>query len=170
MERILLAENPKDLEKLRRKSEVVKNVSADTKKLVAGMFEAMKKDNGIGLSAPQIGILKRVIIAEYADDETPVPRTVLINPEITWTSKKEKLDEEGCLSFPNIYGMVKRPEKIRYKALDENSKPIEGKADGLLARVIQHETDHLNGVLFSDRVENDLYTYEVRKEDNTQAL
>jgi len=196
--KILLAEIPKDLVKLRQKSEVVKNVDADAKKLVAEMFESMKADNGIGLSAPQIGALKRVIIAEYENDHTnsaahsqagkkdplaaspstagghdrgqAVLRTVLINPEIIWISKKEVLDEEGCLSFPNIYGMVKRPEKIRYKALDENGKEIKVKAEGLLARVIQHEIDHLDGILLPDRVEGDLYTYEIRKDSESQAL
>lgn len=168
--RILLADKPEDLKKLRRKSEAVKKVGSDTKKLVAEMFESMKADNGIGLSAPQIGALKRVIIAEYENEKDPVLRTVLINPEIIWTSKKEVLDEEGCLSFPNIYGMVKRPEKVRCKALDENGRPIELKADGLLARIIQHEINHLDGILLPDRVEGDLYTYEIRKDSESQAL
>lgn len=165
--RILLADSPEDLEKLHQKSEKVEKVGSDTKKLVQEMFESMKAGSGIGLSAPQIGVLKRVMIAEYKSEKDPVPRTVLINPEIIWTSKKEELDEEGCLSFPNIYGIVRRPEKIRYKALDENGQPIEKKATGLLARIIQHEIDHLNGVLFPDRVEGDLYTYEIRDESKT---
>ena len=149
-------------------------MDADIKKLVAEMFELISKNNGIGLSAPQIGVLKRVIIAEYDNDhahsaahnkagkENHVPRTVLINPKIIWMSKKEVLDEEGCLSFPNIYGMVRRPERIRCQALDEKGKPIKFKASGLLARVIQHEVDHLDGVLFVDKLEGDPYTYEVQ--------
>jgi len=163
--KILLAEIPEDLEKLRQKSEVVKNIDKDIKQLVTDMFDSMHADNGIGLSAPQIGVLKRIIIGEYKNDKTPVPRTVLINPEITWTSKKETVDEEGCLSFPNLYGMVKRPERIRYKGLDENGNIVEGKAKDLLARVIQHEIDHLDGVLFIDKLEGDLYTYEKQAEN-----
>ncbi|RLC37563.1 peptide deformylase [candidate division Kazan bacterium] len=154
-----------DLKKLRQKSEVVKVVDKNIKRLVSDMFDIMHADNGIGLSAPQIGVSKRVIIGEYESTKTPVPRMVLINPEITWTSKKETVDEEGCLSFPNLYGMVKRPERIRYTAMNENGKKIEGKATGLQARVIQHEIDHLDGILFIDRLEGNLYTYEKQAEN-----
>jgi peptide deformylase len=158
--KILLADIPEELEILRTISQPVKNITEETKQLVADMFESMHKDNGVGLSAPQLGVLQRVLIAEYKEGKPVVPRTVLINPEIIWSSKKEVLEEEGCLSFPNLYGMVKRPEKIKYRGLDEKGNPIEGKATGMLARVIQHEYDHLNGVLFVDRLEGDLYMYE----------
>ncbi len=186
IKKILLAQVPEELERLHIRSEEVKKIDAEVRKLVADMFEVMKTGNGIGLSAPQIGVSKRVIIAEYQSEKDPlaassstadgrdrgqaVPRTVLINPEMIWTSKKEVLEEEGCLSFPNTYGMVRRPEKIRYKALDENGKPIEQKVDGLWARVIQHELDHLDGILLSDRVEGDLYTYEIRKDSESKTL
>nr|AQS30354.1 hypothetical protein [uncultured bacterium] len=78
------------------------------------------------------------------------------------------LDEEGCLSFPNLFGMVKRPEKIRYRGIDETGNVIEAKATGLLARVIQHEYDHLDGVLFIDKLEGQLYTYETQ--DDAEKL
>lgn len=158
--KILLAEIPEELKKLRKTCEAVKDVDRNIQQLVTNMFDSMHADNGIGLSAPQVGVLKQVIIGEYNGSKTSVPRMVLINPEITWTSKKEVKDEEGCLSFPNLYGMVKRPERIRYKGLDENGNMIEGKAVDLHARVIQHEMDHLNGVLFIDKIDGDLYTYE----------
>lgn len=158
--KILLAEIPRELKELKEISAPVAEVTKETKQLVQDMFDSMHGSNGIGLSAPQLGVLQRIIIAEYKESNPPVPKTAIINPEITWVSKKEVVDEEGCLSFPNLYGMVKRPEKIKYRGLDENGNPIEGKATGLLARVIQHEYDHLDGILFIEKLEGDLYTYE----------
>jgi peptide deformylase len=166
--KILMGEIPQELKVLHEVSQEVTDFGTDTKQLVVDMFDSMNAANGIGLSAIQIGVPQRVMIAEYREGRSKVPRTVLINPQITWVSKKEVLDEEGCLSFPNIYGMVRRPEKIEYKGLDENGKEISGKCGGLLARVIQHEIDHLNGELFIDKVEGDLYTYE--KEDDTEQI
>ena len=161
--KILLAEIPQELKELKEISQPVAEVTKETKQLVLDMFDSMHGSNGIGLSAPQLGVLQRIIVAEYKEANPAVPRTVLINPEITWVSKKQVVEEEGCLSFPNLYGMVRRPEKIQYRGLDENGKQVEGKATGLLARIIQHEYDHLDGVLFIDKLEGDLYTYE--KED-----
>ena len=158
--KILLAEIPRELKELKDISRPVTKVTKETKQLVADMFDSMHAGNGIGLSAPQLGVLQRIIIAEYKEGKSTVPRTAIVNPKITWVSKKQVLDEEGCLSFPNLYGMVKRPEKIKYRGLDENGRKIEGKATGLLARIIQHECDHLDGVLFIDKIEGDLYTYE----------
>ena len=158
--KILQGEVPRELAALKKVSRPVAEVTKETKQLVADMFDSMHGNNGIGLSAPQLGVLQRIIVGEYPEAKPAVPRLVLINPEITWTSKKEVVEEEGCLSFPNLYGMVKRPEKIKYRGVDENGKQIEGKAKGLLARIIQHEYEHLDGVLFIDKVEGDLYTYE----------
>lgn len=159
--KILLAKNPEELKVLRTVSAEANPADPATKQLVADMFESMKSHSGIGLSAPQVGVAKRVIVAEYLHGKDQVPRTVLINPKITWSSNETELEEEGCLSFPELFGMVRRPIKISYEAVDENGQPISSKASGLLARVIQHELDHLNGVLFIDKVEGDLYTYEV---------
>jgi len=164
--KILLAEVPKELTVLREVSTPVTKVDDKIRQLVLDMFDSMRADNGIGLSAPQVGELKRIIIAEYLHGKDQVPRTAIINPEIIWTSKKQVVDEEGCLSFPDLFGMVKRPEKIRYRGLDENGNPVEVKATGLLARVIQHEYDHLDGVLFIDKLDGDLYVYE--KQNNTE--
>ena len=164
--KILLADKAEELKTLRQVSKPIQDFDKNTQRLVADMFETMKSYKGVGLSAIQIGVDSRALIAEYPKDG--VPKTVLINPEITWVSRKQVLDEEGCLSIPNIYGMVKRPEKIKYKGLDENGKIIEGKADGLHARVIQHEIDHLNGVLFIDLLEGDAYKYETQ--DDTEKI
>ncbi|OGB73465.1 hypothetical protein A3K24_01220 [candidate division Kazan bacterium RIFCSPHIGHO2_01_FULL_44_14] len=189
--KIYLAEHPKELTVLREVSTPVTKVDDKIRQLILDMFDSMRADNGIGLSAPQVGELKRIIIAEYITGkparnasparssysvsggrsdagEGPVPRTAIINPEIIWTSKKQVLDEEGCLSFPNLFGMVKRPEKIRYRGIDETGNVIEAKATGLLARVIQHEYDHLDGVLFIDKLEGQLYTYETQ--DDAEKL
>ncbi len=158
--KILLGDVQRDLAGLRKVSQKVLEVNNETRKLIADMFDSMHGDNGIGLSAPQLGALQRIIIAEYKEGKPEVPRTVIINPEIVWRSKQEKADEEGCLSFPNLYGMVRRPEKIKYRGLDESGRKVEGKASGLLARIIQHEYDHLDGILFVDKVDGDVYIYE----------
>ena len=166
--KILLAENPRDLTILRSISQPVPEASTEIRDLAKEMLTAMHRASGVGLSAVQIGELKRLIVAEYLEAKPPIQKMVLINPEITWVSKNEVLDEEGCLSLPHVYGMVRRPEKIAYHGLDENGAKVEGKASGLLARIIQHEIDHLNGVLFVDLVEGDLYTYE--KQDDTEKI
>lgn len=153
---------------LRKKSVKVARVDAGIKKLAKDVIETMRTGFGIGLSAPQIGVLKRMLAYEYikpmgAKDPSPsVPLRILINPEITHFSKTTEMGEEGCLSFPDLYGDVRRSKKITVKAVDINGKPIEFKAKGLEARVIQHEVDHLNGILFVDRLSEPkrLYTYE----------
>ena len=153
--------------RLRKKSVKVARVDAAIKKLTKDMVETMRADFGIGLSAPQIGILKRMFAYEYikpagAKDPSPsVPLRVLINPEIVHFSKTTEVGEEGCLSFPNLYGDVRRSKKIKVTALDASGRPIEFEAKGLEARVIQHEVDHLNGILFVDRLSEPkrLYTY-----------
>ncbi|MBN2585206.1 peptide deformylase [Patescibacteria group bacterium] len=153
--------------RLRKKSVKVARVDVATKKLIKDMVETMRTDFGVGLSAPQVGVFKRIIAYEYIKPagslETcdSIPLRVLINPEITHFSKTTEVGEEGCLSFPNLYGDVRRSKKIKVMALDANGKPIEFEAKGLEARVIQHEIDHLDGILFVDRLGKDkrLYTY-----------
>lgn len=111
------------------------------------MFETMTSANGIGLAASQVGINKRFFVV-IADDDV---RRVFINPTITKTSEEMCDYEEGCLSIPGVYETIQRPKTISVAALDENGKPFTLDADGLLARVIQHENDHLNGTLYIDR-------------------
>lgn len=153
--------------RLRKKSVKVARVDAATKKLIKDMAETMRVDFGVGLSAPQVGVFKRIITYEYIKPEGSleafpnIPLRALINPEITHFSKTTEVGEEGCLSFPDLYGDVRRSKKIIVKAIDVRGKPIEFEARGLEARVIQHEVDHLDGILFVDRLGKDkrLYTY-----------
>jgi len=156
--------------KLREKSTNVLKIDNSIKKLAKDMIDTMKADNGIGLSAIQINKSKRVVVYEYikplkSKDLSPgIPLKILINPEIINFSKKQESDEEGCLSFPGLYGIVKRCQSVKVKALDLNGQAIEFEAKGLEARVIQHEVDHLNGILFVDHLKNldELYTYEIK--------
>ena len=138
--------------RLRLKSEPVKRIDAGIRKLVEEMFETMYAAPGIGLAAIQVGVAKRVFTADLSKKEEPhVPR-VFINPEITWASDDKAIQEEGCLSIPDYYEDVERPVQVKVKYLDLDGKPHELEADGLLARCIQHETDHINGVLFIDHL------------------
>jgi peptide deformylase len=120
----------------------------DIKKLVFDMKETVETDKGIGLAAPQVGHSLRIIVI-FLENK----KIALINPQITHFSWLKKNGEEGCLSIPGTFGFVKRSKSIRVKALDENGEEIKFKAKNLLARVIQHEVDHLDGVLFIDKAE-----------------
>jgi len=114
--------------------------------LFANMVQTMREKDGIGLAAPQIGLSLQVTVISYKDGPL-----ILINPELSQFSFKKETAEEGCLSIPGINGLVKRSKKLTFKALNEKGQIIEGIAEGLFARVLQHEIDHLNGVLFIDR-------------------
>ncbi len=133
---------------LTKKSKKVEIVDDKIRELVKDMLDTVHKYDGVGLAAVQVGILKQVIVIDVGDGE---PVHVIINPEIVSTSGKQVV-EEGCLSFPNKFGKIERPEKVRVKALDENGKKIEIKATGLLAQAICHEVDHLNGEVFIDKI------------------
>jgi peptide deformylase len=135
-------------EVLRQKAQEVARIDGQMVRLVQEMLETMRSGKGIGLAATQVGILQRVFVVQLAED---IPR-VFINPVLKGVSPEVSLYEEGCLSIPGIYADVKRPEMISIDALDEKGKPFHLDADGLLARVIQHELDHLNGVLFIDHL------------------
>ncbi|MFH1193092.1 MAG: peptide deformylase [Candidatus Jorgensenbacteria bacterium] len=124
----------------------------ELKKLVKRMREEMKKANGVGLSANQIGVSKRLFVAQVPDDQGHTKFYAVVNPEIVKTSKDTAVLEEGCLSVPERYGFVERPMRITLQGLDVNGKKLKIKAWGLLARVFQHEVDHLNGALFVDHV------------------
>ena len=134
---------------LRQLSKPVEHFTKEVRDLISQMKMIMENNNGVGLAAPQIGIPLRVITCELDDKFY-----VFINPEIIKTSKEAVAMEEGCLSLPNIYGEVIRPEKIILKAINADGKKIKLKAFGLLARVIQHEIDHLDGILFIDKAKN----------------
>ena len=135
---------------LRRKCEEVEKITPEIKKLVLNMEEIMKRNQGIGLAANQVGILKRIIVAQLNLRNSKT--TVLINPKIIRRSKEKETREEGCLSFPNIYLDIKRTKEIIVEALDVNNRKIKIKAKGLGARVFQHEIDHLNGITFLNKL------------------
>lgn len=137
---------------LRQVSRPVERVNADIRKLVEDMFETMYDAPGIGLAAIQIGEPLRIVTMDLAKkDEEKQPR-VFVNPEIVWSSEEKNVHEEGCLSIPEYYEEVERPARVRVKYLDLDGKEHEEQADGLFATCIQHEIDHLNGVLFIDHL------------------
>ncbi|MBQ0002695.1 MAG: peptide deformylase [Treponema sp.] len=122
-------------------------INDEFRALCLEMFETMDEANGVGLAAPQVDISKRFFVVT-ADDDV---RRVFVNPQILSTSSDLVDYEEGCLSIPRIYENIKRPSKVTVQALDENGKKFVLEADGLLARVIQHENDHLDGIVFIDK-------------------
>jgi len=135
--------------------------SPELKRLIADMFETMHDANGAGLAAPQSGVPLRVVIFGYRDpgmrnprypDADPVPQTVLINPVIEPLSATKEDDWEGCLSVPGLRGVVPRYERIRYRGVDQNGETIDREVDGFHARVVQHECDHLDGILYPMRI------------------
>jgi len=138
--------------RLRLVSEPVKHVDAGIKKLIDDMFETMYKAPGIGLAAIQIGVAKRVVTMDLSKKEDNHEPQVFINPEIVWKSDETAKYEEGCLSIPEYYEEVERPKEVKVKYLDRDGKPAEIEATGLLATCLQHEIDHINGVLFIDHL------------------
>ncbi|SMF82713.1 peptide deformylase [Azospirillum oryzae] len=135
---------------LKRKAQPVAEVDARVVKLMDDMVETMYDANGIGLAAPQVGVLDRVIVVDVHEKGEPANPIRLANPEIVWSSDEKSVCEEGCLSVPEQYAEVTRPQRIRVRYLDEKNQQQEIEADGMLATCIQHEIDHLNGVLFVD--------------------
>ncbi len=131
---------------LRKKSRKVEKVDDNIRILLDDMLETMHEANGVGLSAVQVGILKRVVVIDLYDGSKPLK---LVNPEIIKEKGNQEV-EEGCLSFPNQFAKVDRPEEVTVKALDENGKTITIKGRELLAQALCHEIDHLNGTLFVD--------------------
>jgi peptide deformylase len=132
---------------LRTKAKKIDEITEKINDLIDNMFETMYAEDGIGLAAPQVGILKRIAIVDIQEDN----KIVLINPEIIEEEGKAVM-EEGCLSIPGETGDVIRAEKIKVRTLDRDGNEIEFKAEGLEARAIQHEIDHLDGILFIDKV------------------
>ena len=147
---------------LRKVSTAVEALDDGTKQQIADMLSLLRTLPGYGLAAPQVGITKRIVIIENPpiydengqETNCPLPLMILVNPEITKFSKDKSSFEEGCFSVPLYRGDVIRPLKIRLAALDVEGKNIQINASGLLARVIQHEIDHLNGILFIDHIED----------------
>lgn len=134
---------------LRKQSKDVSELTDRLKELISDMKDTMKIHGGCGLAAVQVGVLKKIIICAPEEDKDPV---VLINPEIISVSDETEEDSEGCLSVDGYRGKVVRPKNIVVKAKDENMNDMEFDAEGFFARIICHEVDHLNGVLYTDKV------------------
>ena len=145
---------------LRRKARPVTNFDKNLQALVDDMIETMRDAPGVGLAAPQVGVSEQVIVVEYAEPEEveegeePVevePKLyVMVNPEIVKASPETVVGVEGCLSIPTLVGEVERADEIRIKGFNRRGQPMKLKVDGWLARIFQHEIDHLNGVVFTD--------------------
>lgn len=147
---------------LRRKARKVTEFGNDFQMLVTNMIETMRDAPGVGLAAPQVAISQRLVVIEYAEDEddeneeAPAAAKklyVLVNPEIVEKSEEMVVGIEGCLSVPDLVGEVDRHEKITVKALNRRGQPVKIKAEGWMARIFQHEMDHLDGILYTDRTD-----------------
>jgi peptide deformylase len=143
---------------LRLRARKVRSITPAVQTLIDDMIETMRAAPGVGLAAPQVAAGQRVIVVEYAepaeDPETPArpPRLfALVNPEIVRHSAETEVANEACLSVPGYFGEVERAQSVSVRALDRKGKPVRLKAEGWLARVFQHEIDHLNGILYTDR-------------------
>lgn len=132
---------------LRKKAREIKFITPEIKNLIANMKETIATEEGIGLAASQVGVLERVIVLK-----TEKGLEVFINPKILKKSKEKEVAEEGCLSFPSLWLKIKRPKEVEIRTLNEKEEKLETKVQGLLARVFQHEIDHLDGILFIDRL------------------
>ncbi|MBT3557382.1 MAG: peptide deformylase [Rhodospirillales bacterium] len=144
---IIVAPDPR----LKGIAEPVGAVDAQVQALMDDLLETMYDASGIGLAAPQVGVLKRVIVVDVSRGEDRAPMA-LVNPEIVWESEETNVHEEGCLSLPEYYAEVVRPDQVRIQYLDREGQAQEIEADNILATCIQHEIDHLDGILFVDHV------------------
>ena len=141
-----------DEKTLREVSKPVASVDSHVKKLWDDMLETMYRAPGIGLAAIQVGVAQRLLVIDLAKDGEPRAPLFVANPEITWASEAQSDYEEGCLSIPDYYEMVTRPAEIKVRYLDRQGEAQEMLATGLMATCLQHEIDHLNGVLFIDHI------------------
>jgi peptide deformylase len=151
---IYTVEDPQQLAVLRSRSRKVQKVTPKLAALAEQMLETMRNANGVGLAAPQVGVRQRLFVVELPEDEEneqPRETFVVFNPEIV-KSSGEQVGYEGCLSVPGYIGKVARAEKTTIKGLDEQGQPVRYGAEGYLARVFQHEIDHLDGVLYTDKL------------------
>ena len=138
--------------RLRQVSEPVQTVDSEVRALVDDMFETMYEAPGVGLAAIQVAVPKRIVTVDTAKKDEPKQPQVFINPEVVWTSEEKSTYEEGCLSIPEYYEEVERPQQVKVRFMDIAGKRQEVEANGLLATVLQHEIDHTNGILFIDHI------------------
>lgn len=151
---------------LTKKSREVESVDDKIKELVDDMIETLHKYNGVGLAAPQVGVLKRVVVIDIYEEDIPV--FVLINPEIIEQDGEQEV-EEGCLSFPYQYAKIKRPKRVKIKAIDRDGNKITLEGKDLLAQAIAHEIDHLNGELFIKKIIPGTLEYVPPKEEDKKT-
>ena len=146
---------------LREKAKAVKKIDKQTLKLISNMEQTMEEDNGCGLAAPQVGVSERIIIVKLNQSTDQEVNLAMVNPEIVFHSEETEVDTEGCLSVPKVFDLVRRWRDVIVKFKDKKGREQMLKLSELNARVVQHEIDHLDGVLFTDKLE---------KEDNPIAM
>jgi peptide deformylase len=165
--------------RLRQKAKKVTQFTPGLKKLAEDMLETMRYHDGVGLAAPQLGLLQRIFVAEIpkpedGDDQEAHPQSgkiyILINPEIISAAATLAEGEEGCLSVPGYRGLVDRPEWVEVKAQNLQGRPVKLKVDGLLARIFFHEIDHLNGQLYVDHISDREKLWELTAEDEEEEV
>lgn len=157
---------------LNRKSQHVTDFGDELQSLIDDMIETMRDAPGVGLAAPQVNVLQRVVVVEFGDDEdeeVPLQLFTLVNPEISRKSKETVLGIEGCLSIPELVGDVERSVAVTIKAQNRRGQAMKLKASGWLARIFQHEIDHLNGVLFTDRTTSIFRVEDLIAEEEARA-
>ncbi|HSW31045.1 MAG TPA: peptide deformylase [Longimicrobiales bacterium] len=137
---------------LRTRAEEVTSFDDELRTLVRDMFETMYHAEGIGLAAPQVGVSKRVMVVDLRREEEPEARVALVNPVVTWASSELDKEAEGCLSIPGIEDVVVRPWAVKVTGFDPKGRPVSLEAEELFSRAIQHEIDHVDGILFLDRL------------------
>ncbi len=155
---VLVVENDND--SLRKRSREVEKIDEKILTLIEDMKETLYDKNGVGLAAPQIGILKRIIVIDIG--EGPI---VLINPVIAY-QKGEVVDVEGCLSVPGVWGTVNRPQEVIVRGMNPDGEMVEMKGEGLLAKAFCHEIDHLNGIIYTDKVIDFIDPSQIQQEEN----
>jgi len=153
---------------LRRKAHKIKNFGPDLQNFIDDMVDTMRDAPGVGLAAPQVGVSQRLIVVEFGDEEdeeAPTKLYIIINPQVTRFSKETLDGMEGCLSIPGFVGEVERSESVTLKGQNRHGKPVRIKAKGWLARIFQHEIDHVNGILYIDRTDQ-VWKLEEEEEQN----
>ena len=156
---------------LRKKAKPVERVDAELRRLMDDMLATMYEAPGIGLAAPQVGVLRRLIVMDPTKDEAPKSPILMVNPEILERSEEMRVHDEGCLSIPDFTAEIERPAKTRVSYIDLQGKKQEAKLEGIWSTLVQHEIDHLNGVLFIDylsRLKREMVVRKFTKQKRTE--
>jgi len=156
---------------LRKKAKPVERIDAELRRLMDDMLATMYDAPGIGLAAPQVGVLRRLVVMDPAKDEAPKSPLVMINPEILERSEEMRTHEEGCLSIPDFTAEIERPARTRVSYIDREGKKREAELEGIWSTLVQHEIDHLNGVLFIDylsRLKREMVVRKFTKQKRTE--